>query len=580
MRRARPAVPVIAAFFLLVAFAVPAAADHTDPTSPLAPTDGIAADGRATGAGAWEHLQHFPPNPGSDLWFFEKDGATYASGGTLGQGDEGHVGQRIVQLLDGDGELDVRWVADHGSANCPTANPAGTLGLQHDVEPVPLTEPELLVDATDATGRCHDPAGGGIEIVDVSGLGEEGFEVRELHLVRFPGTTHTLTVDQERPWIVYSNNSDSSNRNWVDFMDLRSCLTAASGGTMPEGLSLEDKRAHCAPDVYRIPFEDHWTQQTTTEDGEPSGGSASCHDSTSVGDRLYCSGLKGEVILDVAGLVDGDGDLHPDSVPLACTTADGTLTGANVTNCAMHTSKGSAFAAGWELVGFFNHVGTTAGNTNHNVSADRGVAVSHQSVPTPQEVGDYLIVSDERGGGVVPPGASCAPGIDNPYGNGGLHFFDISDPAAIAHAPLSGTGGEQPAVWIGDVIVPAPSFCTVHVFHHVPDEQRLIMGYYSQGIKVLDYHVEEDGLRFEEIASYVLPGANTWVANFFKITDNADGTRTYHLMTNDIQRGMDVVSWTGPTNPIPGDDDGRGGPDCERHAERERGNQPLSLIHI
>jgi hypothetical protein len=564
---------IVSVLAILGAFAFPAAADHTDPDTPLSPIQSAPQAGHATGAGTWEHVRHFPANPGSDLWFFEKNGATFASAGTLGQGEQAHVGQRIVQLLNADGQLDVQWVADHGSAACETRNPGGTLGLQHDVEVVPLAEPELLLDATDATGRCHDPAGGGIEIVDISGLGEENFEVRELHLVRFAGTTHTLTVDQERPWIVYSNNSDSSGRNWLDFVDLRTCLTEESGGTMPANLDLEGKRAHCQPEAHRIPFEDVWTQGTLTEDGEPSGASASCHDSTSVGTRLYCSGLNGEVILDVAGLVDENGTVR--GTPLPCTTVPGTGTTAMVTDCSQAGASDKAFAEGWELLGFFNHPGRAQLNNNHHTPSDRGVSISHQSVPTPSEVGDYLIVSDERGGGVVPPGASCTPGIDNPYGNGGLHFLDISDPENIDYAKLAESG--ERAVWIGDVVVPAPSMCTVHVFHHLPDEQRLIMGYYSQGTKVLDYHVEEDGsLRFEEVASFVLPGTANWVTNFFKITDNPDGTRTYHLMSSDIARGIDVFTWTAEPNLIPTEEGEAGGPACERFDESHpgRGNGP------
>ena len=54
----------------------------------------------------------------------------------------------------------------------------------------------LLTDTTDATGRCHDPGGGGIEIVDAT---QRAQSPREVHLVRFPGFTHTNTVDGKRP---------------------------------------------------------------------------------------------------------------------------------------------------------------------------------------------------------------------------------------------------------------------------------------------------------------------------------------------------------------------------------------------
>lgn len=34
------------------------------------------------------------------------------------------------------------------------------------------------------------------------------------------------------------------------------------------------------------------------------------------------------------------------------------------------------------------------------------------------------------------------------------------------------------------------------------------------------------------------------------IKKNADGTRTYNFVASDIQRGIDVFSWTGRPNPV------------------------------
>ena len=51
------------------------------------------------------------------------------------------------------------------------------------------------------------------------------------------------------------------------------------------------------------------------------------------------------------------------------------------------------------------------------------ILAAHESEFT--QSGRYVITSDERGGGVAPPGASCAPGVDNPVGNGGLHFLPV-----------------------------------------------------------------------------------------------------------------------------------------------------------
>jgi hypothetical protein len=159
-----------------------------------------------------------------------------------------------------------------------------------------------------------------------------------------------------------------------------------------------------------------------------------------------------------------------------------------------------------------------------------------------------MFVTDERGGGVVPPGSSCSPGIDNPFGNGGAHAFDISDPSSIAYAT---TPAGQKAVYISDAVVPAETFCDIHVIEHVPGEQRFIAAYYTQGVKIVDYFVDADGhVQFRETSSFTLPNANTWVAEHFKIVDNPDGTRTYSIAADDIHRGIDVLRWTGRPNPI------------------------------
>ncbi|HET8960700.1 hypothetical protein, partial [Nocardioides sp.] len=141
-----------------------------------------------------------------------------------------------------------------------------------------------------------------------------------------------------------------------------------------------------------------------------------------------------------------------------------------------------------------------------------------------------------------------SPGIENPYGNGGAHAFDISDPSNIDYAT---TPEGEKAVYISDAVVPASTFCDIHVIEQIPGEQRLIAAYYSQGIKIVDYYVDDAGhLQFVERSSFTLPRANTWAAEDFKIRSNADGTRTYYIAVDDIHRGIDVVSWTGKPNPM------------------------------
>ncbi|MGH2691445.1 MAG: hypothetical protein ACRDHM_02975 [Actinomycetota bacterium] len=560
--RSRSLLTIVA---FLTAFLVPgtvALADHTNPRNRLASTE-AAPSGNPTvrGVGTWTHIRNFRANPGTDLEFFANRGITYMSSGTLGQANSEHVGQRIIQLLDKNGNVDVQWVADQGSANCPTANPQGTTGLQHDVQVlrVPKRRPVYLTDTTDALGRCHDPAGGGIEIVDVTGLRKPEFHPREIHLLRFAGFSHNNTVDQLRPWVIYNSSSDFVGRPWIEVVDAGSCMRR-------RGLTLEEQREQCRPKVFRIPFKPEWSQQRNSSNGQLVAGSeAACHDITSEGNRLYCATPNATIVFDVENLVTPSGKKkkgklgHVRGDPLDCKIVDGTLTTAKVTDCSsvntLDPANPGPIAEGWTFVGGFNHPGrdcqpgpgiTTNCNYNSEVRSDDGVSVAHEADPSWD--GNYVFVTDERGGGVIPGGASCEPGVNNPFGNGGIHVFDIRDPANIKYASKDG-GGK--AVWIGTPYIPAPTFCTVHVIEKIPDEQRLVVAYYTQGTKIVDYWIDAEGeFHFRETASIIFPAANTWAAEDFKIVNNSDGTRTYYFAASDIQRGIDIFSWTGPTNPI------------------------------
>jgi hypothetical protein len=546
----------IAAFLVtfLLTLAPPAAADHTNPRTALAPTEGAPTTGIVRGAGTWTHIDNFPGGAsnaltggGTDLEFFTPAGSNdiYGAFGTLGQDDVGSIGQRILQLTRGS-TVAPRWVADHGSAHCATSNPGGTTGLQHDSQVATQGKVRLLTDTTDATGRCHDPNGGGIEIIDVTGIANPSFEPREVHLVRLAGFSHTHTVDVQRPWIVYNSSSDFSGRNWIDVLDIRSCFGSTNW-------TLAQRRAACRPLVYRIAFQPEWTQQRDQNTGQLEPGSAACHDITFAGGRFYCAGVNASLIIDVSGLVDSGGKIRGTAFP--CTLASGTRTGAQVTDCSAMEASRTERATGWRFLGTFNHPGRDCGppgtdirncNSNNQVPSDEGVAISHEADPTPDR--RFMFVTDERGGGVVPPGSTCMFGLDNPVGNGGAHAFDISNPASIRYATTP-TGDKS--VYISDAIVPGPTFCDIHVIEQVPGEQRLIVAYYTQGIKIVDYFVDGQGhLRFEETSSFTLPNANTWAVEDFKIVKNKDGTRTYFLAADDIHRGIDIVSWTGRPNPI------------------------------
>jgi hypothetical protein len=531
----------------------PSWAHHTDPRTPLAPTNGSTSDGIERGDGDWTHIDNFPGGAnnalsggGTDLEFFRPAGSddVFGAFGTLGQDDVGSIGQRILQLTQ-NGRVLPRWVADHGSAHCTTNNTSVT-GLQHDSQISKSRGVTLLTDTTDATGRCHDPGGGGIEIVDVTDIQDPTFKPREVHLVRFAGYSHTHTADPDRRGIVYNSSSDFEGRNWIDVMDMRSCFGS-------DTWSLKRRQAECRPQVYRIQLQPQWTQQRDQNTGQLEPGSATCHDITYADDRLYCAAINSTLILDVSGLLNRQGQVR--GTPLRCTVVAGTQTNAKVTDCAGAQPDPVPQATGWRFVGTFQHPGRDCGppgtdirncNSNNQVRSDDGISVSHEADPTPDR--QFMFVTDERGGGVVPPGSSCAPGIDNPFGNGGAHAFDISDPSRITYAT---TPDGRKSVYISDAVVPAETFCDIHVIEQVPGEQRLIAAYYSQGVKIVDYYVDGNGdLQFQERASFTLPNANTWAAEHFKIRDNADGSRTYFIAADDIHRGIDVLSWTGRPNPV------------------------------
>jgi len=229
-----------------------------------------------------------------------------------------------------------------------------------------------------------------------------------------------------------------------------------------------------------------------------------------------------------------------------------------VTDCSAAGADSPA-ARGWEFLGTFNHPGrdcvfphaegspVTNCNSNNFVRSDEGVSVSHEA--DPDATGKYMFVTDERGGGVVPVGSSCEPGIDNPYGNGGAHVFDISDPSNIQYALQP---DDSKAVYISDAVVPAATFCDIHVMKTMRREQRFVTAYYSQGTKIVDYHIDQNGRwTFDEVASYTPDGANTWAVENFKTVRRGNRV-TYFFLASDIQRGIDIFAWTGPAGPAVG----------------------------
>jgi hypothetical protein len=437
------------------------------------------------------------------------------------------------------GEVAPAWVADHGSAACTTENPRGTTGLQHDVAVTPANNPRLMVDTTDATGRCHDPGGQGLELIDIRKLHKRGWKPRDIHLTRHQGGSHTVTRDATRPWILYNNSSESTGMPWIDVLDVRSCLIKGKKVTRKK------LRRNCRPKVYRIPFQPDWSRRMNRNGDLVEGSEATCHDINVKAGRIYCAGLNATLIFDVRNLTDAKGNVRGTRLP--CKVIDGTKTKAKVTDCNDLGDAPIGQARGWNFLGTANHAGRNGThNTNTEYRSDEEVSVAHESPVTEDE--KWMFVTDERGGGVVPGGASCSPGVPNPYGNGGVHVYDISNPSNIKPAV---TPEGNRAVFIGEPTVASPTFCTAHRMELIPGEQRFFIAWYSQGVKVVDYFINAKGeWTFRETASFVLPSTQVWTGAPFKIQDNGDGTKTYNLMTGDISRGIDIISYTAEPNPL------------------------------
>lgn len=579
---------------------LPAGADHVVPPAPFGthPTAGVGAVTKPL-VGAWQYIENIHPNSGSDFETFKRGRKIYGVFGTLAQGLATHAGQRIVQLADGGvvNPLTVQWLADSNSANCVPLNPGGTLGLQHDVQLTPFDEDQaedlrstiaqLIVDSTDAAGRCHDrqsPGGGargGLELADITQVNNP----REIHLTRHFGENHNSTVDEDRPWIVYGSTSDT--QNYIDIVNIKSCFGKPRRGESRANF-IARLRLGCRPIVTRFQFEDAWTKGTSL--GGSAQNSNACHDITYADNRLYCAAINATVIFDVSkaftsrGTVKGTAlpcDLlspadvnHPDG-PSRPGHPGAAVTSAWITDCsewskAAHQALSNPpVATGIKLVGIARHAGRDATAGPPNSDPDEDISISHESDPTPD--GETLFITDERGGGVVPPGASClTPNDANPAGNGGIHAYDISDESNPV--PRTTPTGDR-AVFRAEPTIPAADFCTSHVIDQVPDENRIFAAWYSQGIRVIDFSIDDQGrVTFEEIGYFVPTqpaAAIMWTAKPFLIKDNPDGTRTYYIAANNISesvtgtaapndgRGIDVVSFTAFPNFIDDDDDER-----------------------
>ena len=632
MNRTVALVLAFVALLVLPAAVVAHDLDHPAPSF-TPPGQPLSSNVNSGGPGAkWQLLSTLVTgNPHSDLDFFTQGGETYASVGLLGSSANGG-GQSIAKLSD-KGAIKPAVISQHPPASCAGVAASAT-GLQHDVEATPKgnvifntdvlqanrQDTQLLLDASDAPGRCHDNGTlgvgaprGGLEIIDVT----DPADPVEIGLTSHIGQSHTVNVDPRRPHIAYSVTSDPigvdkdgkrqnelesgsgsqpNNLDGFEVIDLKSCLEAPLG-TIPPGTSPQAKRDLCKPQVFRYRYPSAAIAQGHTVNA-PGQGIFGCHElEVYPDDRLTCGSGAAGIVFDIKGMFDNSGtpmNFNDDKLrgaPLPCalrasTTVGAFGTGAKVTDCVNGSSNGSSvdlripnwIRIGSPAVAGVNHVGS-AFHMGRVATDEEAIAPfnSTQDIDFDHELeltnsGRFMLATDERGGGVVPPGATCSPAGDNAQGNGGLHAYSLdrlkkSRPGSAAEAfqTYARTPSGEKAIFRARIRTqPQGSFCTAHVFQQIPGQNRIFMGWYSQGTQVIDFVEHRDGsFEFKEAGYFIPENANEWVSQIFKVERNGDGTFTYFGATGDGIVGagagrsaIDVYKVTLPPPPAP--DGGRG----------------------
>ena len=148
-----------------------------------------------------------------------------------------------------------------------------------------------------------------------------------------------------------------------------------------------------------------------------------------------------------------------------------------------------------------------------------------------------------------------------------MHFYrvdrlqrgtpDTAEQAFNAYAQKPG-GGK--AIYRADIRTqPRATVCTAHVFHQIPGQNRIFMGWYSQGTQVIDFVERADGsVRATEAGWFLPANTNEWVSAIFRMRRNANGSYTYWGATGDFNLGeagrdsIDVYRVTLPPPPPAG----------------------------
>lgn len=440
---------------------------------------------------------------------------------------------------------------------------------------------QLLIDATDAAGRCHDNGllgllgapRGGLEIVDITDVKHP----IEIGLTSHIGQAHTVNIDPKRPHIAYavtsdaiSLNPDGSRQNedpadsdrfdldGFEVVDLSSCMN------FPVGTTPAAKRAACRPEVFRYRFPSATTALGHTTKDTIYG----CHElEVYPDDTLTCGSGAAAIVFDMSQAFDASG--KPKGTPLPCNVRASTssapyATGAMVTDCVVGAGGKDLTVPGWLALGAPSLEGVRyVGSIHHQGRGGPYPSVEDNDFDHEAELtksGKFLLATDERGGGIVPPGATCATGIDNALGNGGIHAYRIGalatggpSTAEAAWGAYARTPAGKKAIYRATPRTGAEAtVCTAHVMQQIPGQNRIFMGWYSQGTQVIDFVEHPDGtIEFREAGWFIPEKATTWVSAVFKFQENADGTFTYWGATGDFdgRNAIDVYRVTLPAPP-------------------------------
>ena len=562
---------------------------------------GLPADVPFSKSGDWTFVGNFPMGPGAvtplgtDVETFVRDGKTYAIVGSM------TVGFRLFRYDALSPTTRPVPVSDYSSAfPCTALNLIPALlgnkiendeDLTDTLAPVGGWQDDVQVNgngtlagiATDADGRCHDTAGAGLELVDISDLARP----RLFHLTRHFGEAHNTTFDKARG-LVYISSSDTQ-LNAIDIVDIRSCVPPAADPA---------RFAACRPKVarYQFPlphalagasvnvppaFKDPRHPEGLTA-GRTEKSNNGCHDITVQGNFLYCAAVNATVIFDASGvtqrnvaagtrrggqdcvsltdpscvltgthltdqaMIDADKSATAVGLPPACPVIDGTPAvgkPASVTDCEdWNRPTSGSQASRYEQDDFiranlrnanlrpvfvFRHAGI--GTTE---SAREDIEISHEADPT--EDGTMLMITDERGGGLQ---HLCGTGD----GGGGVWFYDIRDKE---RPKLLRQPDGSKAVFISRR-VPHPGNCTVHVIQQVPGRNIIAAGWYINGTHVFGFEPDLGAgtVRFAELGHYIpgTPSPQTWTSAVIGVANG----RLY-LQTGDMTRGTDILAFTLP----------------------------------